>query len=343
MSEFVPRTIECSGKSIDEAIFNGLQSLGVSIDEVNITTVQQAQKGVFGIGSKPCIVRLVERPPDFAEIMKAPTRRDNEYTERRTEKQAEKPQPTAQHAENREKSEQRREPDPRRENVQARYDKPKENRAEPQSAQAPKRKSESRGNESRSGGRGGDGRRNDARRGDRRTDERPVPVDTTVYTHFVPGESNCEGARFVSGVLKRMGLDAGLGFAEEGDTLKLKIDSDAMGILIGHRGETLDAMQYLTGLVVNRGEEGYKRVTLDTENYRNKREETLGRLARKLAGQVRATGKPVTLEPMNPYERRVLHFALQNNPYVTTHSEGEEPNRYVVIVPKPQASTTSPQ
>lgn len=119
-------------------------------------------------------------------------------------------------------------------------------------------------------------------------------------------------------------------------TKYLRIDSDTMGILIGHRGETLDAMQYLTSLAINknRREEGYTRVTIDTEGYRDKREETLMRLARKVASQVKATGRPRALEPMNPYERRILHSTLQNHPFVTTHSEGEEPNRRVVVTPK---------
>ena len=112
--------------------------------------------------------------------------------------------------------------------------------------------------------------------------------------------------------------------------------STTMGMLIGHRGETLDAMQYLTSLAVNRNrkQDGYTRISIDTEGYREKREETLARLARKIANQVKATGRPRTLEPMNPYERRVLHATLQNNPYVATRSEGEEPNRRVVIFPK---------
>lgn len=133
-----------------------------------------------------------------------------------------------------------------------------------------------------------------------------------------------------------MGVEATVlaSITEEG--IRLRIDSASMGILIGHRGETLDAIQYLTSLCINRSrkETGYTRVTIDTEGYRDKREETLTRLARKIASQVKATGRARTLEPMNPYERRVLHATLQNNPYVTTYSEGEEPNRRVVIAPK---------
>lgn len=105
-----------------------------------------------------------------------------------------------------------------------------------------------------------------------------------------------------------------------------------MGIIIGYRGETLDSLQYLVSLVINKDQScDYKRVILDTENYRDKREETLKKLARRLGHKVREAGRPVKLEPMNPYERRIIHSELQNNNYVETYSEGEEPFRKVVI------------
>ena len=107
-----------------------------------------------------------------------------------------------------------------------------------------------------------------------------------------------------------------------------------MGILIGHRGETLDAVQYLTSLAVNRDSKKYKRIIIDTENYRKKREETLARLARRLANKVYKTKRRIVLEPMNPFERRVIHATLQKDPHVVTHSEGEEPYRKVVIALK---------
>lgn len=148
---------------------------------------------------------------------------------------------------------------------------------------------------------------------------------------------NNEAAAFLKQMLSLMGVEAQvLANVSEEEGIRLRIDSSGMGVLIGHRGETLDAIQYLTSLHVNRArkERGYTRVTIDTEGYRERREETLARLARKVASQVRSTGRARTLEPMNPYERRVLHATLQNNPYVTTYSEGEEPNRRVVIAPK---------
>ena len=116
--------------------------------------------------------------------------------------------------------------------------------------------------------------------------------------------------------------------------LEIKISGDDMGIIIGKRGQTLDSIQYLVNLVVNKGTAPYISVTLDTENYRERRKETLESLAFNLAKKVKHTGKNVVLEPMNPYERRIIHSALQNDRYVTTYSEGEEPYRNVVIALK---------
>ena len=107
-----------------------------------------------------------------------------------------------------------------------------------------------------------------------------------------------------------------------------------MGILIGKRGQTLDSLQYLVSLVVNKGHEEYIRVKVDTENYRQRRKETLENLAKNIAFKVKRTKRPVSLEPMNPYERRIIHSALQGNKFVETYSEGSEPYRHVVVAPK---------
>ncbi len=141
-----------------------------------------------------------------------------------------------------------------------------------------------------------------------------------------------EAKSFLRDVLNTMGIKAEIRIKEEEDTIKISMTGPDMGILIGYRGETLDSLQYLVSLVVNKGHEtAYKRVVLDTENYRSKREETLKRLAQKIAGTVRRTGKLIRLEPMNPYERRIIHSALQDDRYIQTHSEGDEPYRRVVI------------
>ena len=134
------------------------------------------------------------------------------------------------------------------------------------------------------------------------------------------------------GAVNRMGVNVVLSTFENDDTVYIDIKSEQAGMLIGRRGETLDALQYLTSLAVNKADDSYKRIILDTENYRAKREESLVRLANKIANQVIRTGRKVVLEPMNPYERRILHSTLQPNDKVDTLSEGEEPYRKVVVV-----------
>ena len=137
---------------------------------------------------------------------------------------------------------------------------------------------------------------------------------------------------FLQGILESMKIEADIDIVEEKEAIKININGKDMGILIGYRGDTLDSLQYLVSLVINKGHEReYKRVLLDTENYRQKREETLKRLADKVSFRVKRSGRYVKLEPMNPYERRIIHFALQDNPYVDTYSEGEEPYRRVVV------------
>lgn len=122
--------------------------------------------------------------------------------------------------------------------------------------------------------------------------------------------------------------------------LDVDLRGDDMGVLIGKRGQTLDSLQYLVSLVVNKEAEEYIRVKVDTENYRKRRKETLENLAKNIAYKVKRTKRSVSLEPMNPYERRIIHSALQNDKYVTTHSEGEEPFRHVVVTLKDNRQIT---
>lgn len=123
-------------------------------------------------------------------------------------------------------------------------------------------------------------------------------------------------------------------YNEESREMDIDLSGDEMGVLIGKRGQTLDSLQYLVSLVVNKESEDYIRVKVDTENYRKRRKETLENLAKNIAYKVKRTKRPVSLEPMNPYERRIIHSALQNDRYVTTHSEGDEPFRHVVVTLK---------
>ena len=325
MEEKELMSIESSGKSVDEAIFKGLQQMGISIDEVSIEIIQTETKGILGIGAKPAKVRLTQKPPEEYEVpdymKKAEERRNRrndrpERPERRSDKydkyeKNDRPRRDAKRPERTEKPE-------RAENRPEKPAEPIKEAAEQVKAEVKPARPE-------------------------RAENKPVPAEepapAKVINYTLEAAEGNPAAEFVKGLVERMGAEGQVLAAQDEDCLRLRIDSEMMGMLIGHRGETLDAMQYITGLVVNKNRktDGYTRVTLNTEEYREKREETLRRLARKVASQVRVTGRPRALEPMNPYERRVLHSALQNNPDVTTHSEGEEPNRRVVVTPRRKA------
>ena len=150
--------------------------------------------------------------------------------------------------------------------------------------------------------------------------------------------------KFLSDVFGTMEINASIEvtYDQENATVEVNIDGDEMGVLIGKRGQTLDSLQYLVSLVVNKNSENYIKVKLDTENYRARRKETLENLAKNIAFKVKRSRKPVSLEPMNPYERRIIHSALQNDKYVETYSEGEEPYRKVVINVKKTYRDTRP-
>ena len=156
--------------------------------------------------------------------------------------------------------------------------------------------------------------------------------DARVRVTLIKKETIADKAiEFLSQIFGAMNLEVSItaAYNEEEQELSLNLEGDDMGILIGKRGQTLDSLQYLVSLIVNKGTEGYLRVKLDTENYRERRKETLETLAKNIAYKVKRTRRPVSLEPMNPYERRIIHAAVQNDKYVTTRSEGEEPFRHV--------------
>lgn len=141
--------------------------------------------------------------------------------------------------------------------------------------------------------------------------------------------------KFLLDVFKAMGMEVKITSEIDKDgVLCVDMSGDSMGIIIGKRGQTLDSLQYLANRVANKQQSGYVRVKLDTENYRVRREETLRHLAKNIAHKVKRNRKPIALEPMNPYERRIIHYSLQSDPYVTTHSEGEDPYRKVVVTLK---------
>ena len=145
-----------------------------------------------------------------------------------------------------------------------------------------------------------------------------------------------EVKKFLTSVFNAMNMEVEIIINKNEDEkfLDVELKGDDMGVLIGKRGQTLDSLQYLTSLAINKHRDDYYKVKIDTEDYRNRRKDTLENLAKNIAYKVKRTKRPVSLEPMNPFERRVIHSALQNDKYVTTHSEDEEPYRHVVVTLK---------
>ena len=302
---------EFSARTEDEAVEMGLQELGVSIADVDVQVVEEGSKGLFGLfGSRPVKVRLTLKDTEedpLADLLEdKPAKKEPEKKAEKAEKKIEK---KAEKAE--EKAEKKAEKKSAPEKKKAEK-KPEQKKEEPK-AEAPAEKAA-------------------------KPEIRPMekPEVTMIPAEELAADSPAGIAHaFLMELTKLMGVDVtiDMGTDAEGNVFGY-INGDTLGILIGRRGETLDAVQYLTSLKVNRGREGYTRVTLDTENYRAKREDTLIRLANRMANRALRTGRKVSLEPMNPYERRIIHYALQQTEGVTTHSEGEEPNRHVVITVK---------
>lgn len=163
---------------------------------------------------------------------------------------------------------------------------------------------------------------------------KPAVIKAAVKEEELSVEDSAKN--FLNDVFAAMNMEVVVQVTYDENTHEMDIDlsGEEMGVLIGKRGQTLDSLQYLVSLVVNKDAEDYIRVKVDTENYRERRKETLENLAKNISYKVKRTRRPVSLEPMNPYERRIIHSALQNDKYVTTHSEGEEPFRKVVVTLK---------
>ncbi len=338
------KSIESSGKTVEDAVRAGLQQLGCDAADVTIDVLEAGRPGLFGMFGKLAKVRLTlkENDLDFempslsldSQKTRAPKPekkaepKKTEKTEAPAPKNAEAPAAAPRKAEKTEAPEAAKaEEAPAAEAHAAEEPAAEEPAAEAPVAEAPVAEAPRAPRRSRSN-RAEKAERAESRP-EKKNDEPFVPSDPETLS-----EAGRIAYDFLKNVTEKMGVQVAIRVTEEADHLSVAMMGDTLGILIGRRGDTLDALQYLVSLQVNKNREGYMRVSLDTENYRAKREEALTRLAQRMAARARKTGRKVTLEPMNPYERRVLHSALQNNPYVTTHSEGEEPYRRVVITLK---------
>ncbi len=311
---------ESTGKTVEEAISEGLKRLGLSIGEVQVDILEEGSKGLFGLfGSKEARVRLTVKEEERAESLFA----DSLDSYDAAAKAAERPAAKKETKEARAAAENNPGPGkaPKAERA------PKAEKPRP----APKPKAE-KPEKPEGGENGKPERKPKAERPPKparpqRNAEPPAPAEPRD-----PASDEGKVQAFLQELTRLMGLEVSVNVnTDEEGNIRVSMMGDPQGILIGRRGETLDALQYLTSLNLNRGREEYRRVTLDSEGYRAKREDALVRLANRMANRAQRTGRKVSLEPMNPYERRILHSALQGHEGISTHSEGEEPNRHVVI------------
>ena len=362
------RSQEFTGKTTQEAIDAGLAAFGVTIADVHVDVLQEGAKGLFGLfGSKPALVRITvmeeEREDDhglsdllgsFSLNEQQPQRKkkpaapkqEAPKAEAKAEVKAEVKPEVKKEAPKKEAPKAEKKAEPKLEKkAEAQAEVKAEEKAEEKAEAAAEKRAEAKEKRERKPRPKKKAEPKPAKETEKKDYQPMEPAQTFIPTEppVMHAEDTIAGRaqRFLMDVTDRMGVkvDVYVDDSRE-DSLYIHMVGDTLGILIGRRGETLDALQYLTSLQVNKGREGYIRVTLDTENYRAKREDSLRRLAQRMANRAQKTGRKVVLEPMNPYERRVLHTALQNHPAVTTHSEGEEPNRRVVIMLAGQSEKT---
>ena len=323
------RTYEASAKTVEEAIEQGLQKMGLSIGEVDVQVLEEGSKGLFGLfGSRLAKVRLTAKEEEEDPL-------EDLITEEQPAPKAEEKAPAKAEAAPAEPKEEGLRTEKSGDGEPAK----KESRPAPVRRTAQKKPEKKPAKEEKQA--------EEAKSGEQPREEsapaenpeiRPMekPEITVIPADQLDPESPAGQAfAFLQEITRLMGVEVSIemGTDAEGNVYG-SMTGDTLGILIGRRGETLDALQYLTSLKVNRGREGYTRVTLDTENYRARREDSLIRLANRMANRAVRTGRRVSLEPMNPYERRIIHYALQQNSSVSTHSEGDDPNRHVVITVK---------
>lgn len=290
--------IEITGKTVDEAITNATIKLSVTSDKLEYEVIDKGSSGFLGINRRPAVIKV-----RIAETEDEFEKVVKNVTESKRE---DKPAPAR-------KPEQPKKeyhaPKHENKNVSDNYVQPVQPEKTVQVKPAAVEETEPQENE--------------------RLSRKPV------------AGANMEPAikKFLGDVLHAMGMEAEVKVVidENEGSVDVELVGENMGVLIGKRGQTLDSLQYLVSLVANKEAEGYFRVKLDTENYRARRKETLESLAKNIAYKVKRTRKPVSLEPMNPYERRIIHSALQNDRYVSTRSEGEEPFRHVVVYLKKNA------
>lgn len=297
--------IRVTAKTVEDAITEASILLGTSSDNIEYTVIEKGSSGFFGIGGRKAVIEAKKKFTD-EDLMKevfGEDRKEHKTESKETKKEFKK--------------------EVKKEKKEVKKEFSKDYKKEEKKAEKkPEKKPEK-----------------NAAVKEPKTDAvketvKEEPKEAAVKTPRVPAdpeEAKRRAETFLKDIFKTMEMEVEIKTEFAEDTLSIDLLGDDMGILIGKRGQTLDSLQYLTSLVANKGKASYVRVKLDTEDYRNRRKATLENLARNIAFKVKKTRRPVFLEPMNPYERRIIHSALQNDPYVTTHSEGDEPCRKVVV------------
>ena len=333
--------LEATGATRDEAIQNALSQLGLDRDDVSVEVLDNGKKGFLGIGATPARVRVTyEVPEEVVRIEKQEKPASKPAEDKKPAHRAEKPAKLARA----EKPEKKDRPAPKKDkpaekphklSITDEDDTPRLVKAAPPDfvpekleVERPPRRERPR-------------RERGGRRERRPREERPITPSVPKERELIPvSEEGMKKAEqlatdFITGLLEKMGVEGEVKTLPqvECDQLRLEISGPDMGPIIGRRGDTLDAIQYLGSLVLNNGLDEHVRLSVNTENYREKRAESLERLARKMAMKVVKSHRSMTLEPMNPYERRIIHAALQDFNGVTTYSTGTEPGRRVVIAP----------
>lgn len=342
--------IRVTAKTVEDAIIEASIQLGTSSDNIEYKIIERETKGFLGIGAKKAVIEAKKKKTDediinevFGEKPKAASpRKENRSLERESRKFERESKRTEREPRKQEKTD--------KESFRAEKEavKPeKENKKPDRESRKPEKEPKKFDKEKKNTEKAEKNFKKDNVKENSKENMEAAEFDT-VKEEFLheenqsklpktpvdPREAEERAEKFLKDMFSAMEMQVIIQAEYKDDTLTVDLSGDDMGVLIGKRGQTLDSIQYLVSLVVNKGKSSYIRVKVDTENYRNRRKATLENLAKNIAYKVKKTRRPVYLEPMNPYERRIIHSALQNDPYVTTHSEGEEPCRKVVVTLK---------
>ena len=305
--------ITVSAKTLDDAITEALIQLGVTSDQLDYQVIEKGSAGFLGIGMKQAVIKArkkeevkeeepeIEIPKVDVSVVKDPVKKEN-----KNKKEAVKKEPAV-----KEKKDSAKKESPKKEF--SKKESPKKDSKKKNGAKEKKESVKEQPNQE--------------------AKEKNTAVKKEVELAKVEDQTKEACEKFICDVLTAMDMkDVNVtSFIDEEGALSINMEGSDMGILIGKRGQTLDSLQYLANRVANKMQEGYVRVKLDTEDYRRRRKDTLENLAKNIASKVKRSRRTVSLEPMNPYERRIIHSALQSDPAVSTHSEGEEPYRRVVV------------